>query len=61
VHGASVVAGLNARADAVVEGLTYTFATPVLGGQASVSVLGAGGQVKAGIDATLTGPRGAAY
>ena len=58
VQGGSVVTGLNARADALVEGLTYTFATPVLGGQASFTVLGAGGQVKAGIDATLTGPRG---
>ena len=38
--------------------MTYTFATPVLGGQASFTMLGAPGQVKAGIDATLTGPRG---
>jgi hypothetical protein len=58
VRGSSVVAGLNARADAVVQGLTYTFATPVLGGQAAVSVLGAPGNVDVGIDATLTGPRG---
>jgi hypothetical protein len=58
VQGGSVVAGLNARADALVEGLTYTFATPVLGGQASFTVLGVPGQVKVGIDATLTGPRG---
>ena len=58
VKGSSVVAGLNANADAVVQGLTYTFATPVLGGQAAISVLGAPGNVGAGIDATLTGPRG---
>jgi hypothetical protein len=32
VRGGSVVAGLNAHADAVALGLTYTFATPVLGG-----------------------------
>jgi hypothetical protein len=32
VRGGSVVAGLNASADAVAQGLTYTFATPVLGG-----------------------------
>jgi hypothetical protein len=56
--GGSIVAGLNARADAVVQGLTYTFATPVLGGQAAVSVLGAPGNLDVGIDATLTGPRG---
>ena len=34
------------------------FATPVLGGQASVSLLGVGGRNWASIDATLTGPRG---
>jgi hypothetical protein len=54
----SVVAGLNAHADVGVEGLTYVSALPVLGGQASFSVLGAGGNVGVGIDATLTGPRG---
>jgi hypothetical protein len=54
----SVVAGLNASADAIAQGLTYTFATPVLGGQAAVSVLGVPGHVDVGIDATLTGPRG---
>src|ERR1700754_2745817 len=32
----SVVTGLNARADALVEGVTYTFASPVFGGQAGV-------------------------
>ncbi len=58
VKGGSVVAGLNANADAIVQGLTYTFATPVLGGQAAFTVLGAPGNVGAGIDATLTGPRG---
>jgi hypothetical protein len=56
--GGSIVVGLNARADAVVQGVTYTFATPVLGGQAAVSVLGAPGNLNVGIDATLTGPRG---
>jgi hypothetical protein len=58
VRGGSVVAGLNARPDAVVQGLTYTFATPVLGGQAAISVLGVPGHVDVGIDATLIGPRG---
>ncbi len=56
--GASIVAGLNARADASVQGLTYIFATPVLGGQAAVSFLGAPGNINVGIDATLTGPKG---
>ena len=54
----SVVAGLNAHADVGVQGLTYVSPMPVLGGQASFSVLGAGGNVGVGIDATLTGPRG---
>jgi hypothetical protein len=58
VKGGSVVAGLNARADAIAQCLTYTFATPVLGGQAAFSVLGDPGHVDVGIDATLTGPRG---
>jgi hypothetical protein len=58
VRGGSIVAGLNASADALVQGLTYTFATPVLGGQAAISVLGVPGHVDVGIDATLTGPRG---
>src|ERR1700754_3527137 len=41
----SIVVGLNARVDAVVQGLTYVFATPVLGGQAAVSVLGVPGNL----------------
>jgi hypothetical protein len=58
VQRGSVVAGLNARADALVQGFTYTFGTPFLGGQAAVTILGAPGNVDVGIDATLTGPRG---
>jgi len=54
----SVVAGLHARADAVGFLPAYTFATPVLGGQLTVGVLGVPGNVGAGIAATLTGPRG---
>jgi len=54
----SVVAGLNAHADALVEGVTYTSALPVLGGQAAFTVLAAPGDVGAGITASLTGPLG---
>jgi hypothetical protein len=54
----SVVAGLNAHADALVEGVTYTFATPVLGGQAGFSVLAAPGTIGVGINGSLTGPLG---
>ena len=54
----SVVAGLNAHADALVEGVTYTSALPVLGGQAAFSVLAAPGDIGVGINASLTGPLG---
>src|SRR5215475_2420806 len=54
----SVVAGLNAHADVLVEGVTYTSALPVLGGQAGFSLLAAPGNLGVGIDASLTGPRG---
>jgi hypothetical protein len=37
---------------------TYVFATPVLGGQAAFSVLGAYGRSQASVDATLTGSFG---
>ena len=59
VQGASIVAGLKARSDVVAYGPTYVFATPVLGGQASISLFNAAGHVDAGISATLTGPMGA--
>lgn len=54
----SVVAGINAHADALVQGITYTSPMPVLGGQAGFSVLAAPGNLGVGVDATLTGPRG---
>jgi len=57
-RGGSIVAGLHARSDVVATGPTYIFATPVAGGQAALSLFGAGGRVQVGIDATLTGPRG---
>jgi hypothetical protein len=54
----SVVAGLNAHADVIAQGFTYVSPMSVLGGQAAFSIIGAGGNVGVGIDATLTGPRG---
>jgi hypothetical protein len=54
----SVVAGLSAHADALVEGVTYTSALPVLGGQAGFSLLAAPGNLGVGINASLTGPLG---
>jgi hypothetical protein len=38
--------------------VTYTFASPVLGGQAAFSMFGTGGRMETSIDATLTGPLG---
>ena len=57
-RGGRVTAGLDARADFVFAAPTCTFASPVAGGQASVTVAAALGRVKADIDATLTGPNG---
>lgn len=54
----SVVTGLSAHGDALVQGLTYTSPMAVLGGQAAFTVLAAPGNLGASIDATLTGPRG---
>ena len=58
VLGSTIVAGLDGRANLGVAGLTYTFASPVLGGQAAFSVFGTGGHMQVSIDATLTGPQG---
>lgn len=58
IKGGSVVVGLNAKADALVQGISYTFATPVLGAQAMVAVFAAPGNVDVGIGARLTGPAG---
>jgi len=57
-NNASVVAGLHARADALAVMPSYTFATPVLGGQLTIGAAAAPGNVGVGINATLTGPRG---
>jgi hypothetical protein len=57
-RGDKIVAGVQGRGDLVGVGPTYTFATPVFGGQAAVSLLGVGGRNFGLVDATLTGPRG---
>src|SRR5208282_1838003 len=57
-RGGKIVAGVQGRGDLVGLGPTYTFESPVLGGQAAVSLLGVGGRSWAAVDATLTGPRG---
>jgi hypothetical protein len=58
LRGGRFEAGVSARADAVFFGPSYTFATPFLGAQASLSLLGVAGHIDASVDATLTGPRG---
>jgi hypothetical protein len=57
-QGGNVVLGLDATGDALIQGISYTFATPILGAQATVAVLAAPGNVGVGIDARLTGPAG---
>lgn len=56
--GGQVAAGVEARADLLFIAPTYTFETPVLGARASLSLIGAVGNMDVSADATLTGPRG---
>lgn len=58
-RGGRVTAGLDAKSDAIFVAPTYTFATPVAGGQAAIQVIGAIVSMEAGINASLTGPNGA--
>ncbi len=58
IRGGAIVAGLKGDVDLGITGVTYIFATPVLGGQAAFTVIGAGGRTEASIQATLTGPMG---
>jgi len=53
-----IVAGLKGSGNLTGFGPTYIFETPILGGQAALSVLGIAGQNIASIAATLSGPRG---
>ena len=57
-QNANIVAGLHAKADVGVFLPTYTFATPVLGGQLTIGAATVPGNIGVGINATLTGPRG---
>lgn len=50
--------GVSGRGDLVAFGPTYTFTTPLLGGQFSLSLLGTTGRSEASAELTLTGPRG---
>jgi hypothetical protein len=50
----SLNASLNAQADILILAPTYTFATPVLGGQLAVGLTGTFARSAVGIDGTLT-------
>jgi hypothetical protein len=58
-RGRKITTGLDVRQDLLLVTPTYTLADPVLGGQLALSVTGVYGVADIGIDATLTGPRGA--
>jgi hypothetical protein len=58
LQGGRLETGIQGRGDLVGLGPTYVFATPVFGGQASISLLGVGGRSWVSIDRTLTGPQG---
>ena len=53
-----VVTGVKGGGNLSFFGPTYTFATPVLGAQAALSLLGVAGASNTSIAASLTGPRG---
>ncbi|MEX3932580.1 transporter [Paraburkholderia phymatum] len=57
-RGGRVTVGVDARADLLFLAPTYTFASPVAGGQAAISLLAAPGRERASVQATLSGPRG---
>lgn len=58
LRGGRLVAGVEATSNLVFAAPTYTFAEPIAGGQAAVSVAIAFGEVKAGIEATFSGAAG---
>ena len=57
-RGGRIDVGIAGQADLVFFGPTYTFASPVLGGQLAASVLGAAGRNEASAALSLTGPMG---
>ena len=54
----SLNANLNAQADLMLLSPSYTFASPVLGGQFAVGVMGIFGRMSTSIDGTLTAAAG---
>jgi hypothetical protein len=60
-RGGRTTLGVDAKADMLFAGPTYTFAEPLLGAQAGISMIAAVGRSEVGVDATLTGPRGRTF
>src|ERR1700758_3768607 len=58
IRGGKLTAGINATADLVFAFPTYTFAQPVLGGQAAISMGWAVGRTKGEAAIGVAGPRG---
>jgi hypothetical protein len=57
-RGGRLDVGIAGKGDLAAFGPTYIFASPVLGGQASVSLLGVAGRSEASAALSLTGPLG---
>jgi hypothetical protein len=57
-RGGRIDVGISGKGDLAFFGPSYVFATPVLGGQASISALAAGGWTQASAALSLTGPMG---
>ena len=60
-RGGRTTLGLDAKADLLFASPTYTFAEPLLGAQAAISMVAAVGRSEASVDATLSGPRGKSF
>ncbi|UVJ46290.1 transporter [Pseudomonas sp. LS1212] len=60
-RGGRSTLGLDAKADLLFASPTYTFAEPLLGAQAAVSMVAAVGRSEVSVDATITGPRGRSF
>ncbi|MNF39071.1 hypothetical protein D3C76_254170 [compost metagenome] len=60
-RGGRTTFGLDASASLVFASPTYTFAEPVLGAQAAVSMIAAVAHSEASVDSALTGPRGQTF
>jgi hypothetical protein len=57
-RGGRIDVGISGQGDLAFFGPTYIFATPVLGGQASFSLIGVAGRNEASAALSLTGPLG---